>query len=86
MRSSINQASGTATACGSTEANATITSEIRQMVFVDDEGLEEQILTDEENANALDTSANHVTTPVNTTRTNQSIQQMRHLELDLQPS
>ena len=34
------------------------------MVFVDDEGLEEQFLTDEETANALDTSANCVTTPV----------------------
>ena len=40
------------------------------MVFVDDEGLEEQFLTDEETANVLDTSANHVTTPVNTTLTN----------------
>ena len=76
VRSSINPASGTATAGGPTEANATITSKIPQMVFVDDEGLEEQILTDEETANALDTSANHVTTPVNTTPTNQSIQQM----------
>ena len=55
VRSSINPASGTATGGRSTEANATITSEIPQMVFVDDEGLEEQILTDEETANALDT-------------------------------
>ena len=53
------------------------------MVFVDDEGLEEQFLTDEETANALNTSANRVTTPVNI---NQSIQQMQHEELDLQPS
>ena len=53
------------------------------MVFVDDEGLEEQFLTDEETANALNTSTNCVTTPVNT---NQSIQQMQHKELDLQPS
>ena len=53
------------------------------MVFVDDEGLEEQFLTDEETANALNTSANRVTTPVNT---NQSIQQMQYEELDLQPS
>ena len=85
VRSSINPVSGTATAGGQTEANATITSEIPQMVFVDDEGLEEQILN-EETANALDTSANHVTTPVNTTLTNQSIQQTQHEELDLQPS
>ena len=56
------------------------------MVFVDDEGLEEQFLTDEETANVLDTSANRVTTPVNTTLTNQSIQQMQDKELDLQPS
>ena len=56
------------------------------MVFVDDEGLEEQFLTDEETANALDTLANCVTTPVNTTPTNPSIQQMQHKELDLQPS
>ena len=56
------------------------------MVFVDDEGLEEQFLTDEETANVLDTSANRVTTPVNTTLTNQSIQQSQHEELDLQPS
>ena len=56
------------------------------MVFVDDEGLEEQFLTDEETANVLDTSANHVTTPVDTTPPNQSIQQAQHEELDLQPS
>ena len=57
------------------------------MVFVDDEGLEEQILTeDEDTANILDTSANHITTPVDTTPPNQSIQQTQHEELDLQPS
>ena len=39
------------------------------MVFVDDEGLEEQFLTDEETANTLDNSANHVKTPVNTAPT-----------------
>ena len=70
-------------ASGPTEANATNVSGIPQMVFVDDEGLEEQFLTDEETANALNTSANRVTTPVNT---NQSIQQIQHKELDLQPS
>ena len=86
VRNSINPTPGTTTTGGPTEANATNTSEIPQMVFVDDEGLEEQFLTDEETANALDTSANHVTTPVDTTPPNQSIQQMQHEELDLQPS
>ena len=71
------------TASGPTEVNATNVSGIPQMVFVDDEGLEEQFLTDEETANVLNTSANRVTTPVNT---NQSIQQIQHEELDLQPS
>ena len=56
------------------------------MVFVDEEGLEEQFLTVEETANALDTSANGVTTPVDTTPPNQSIQQVQQEELDLQPS
>ena len=85
MRSSVNPAPGKSTASGPTEANATNASGIPQMVFVDDEGLEEQFLTDEETANVLDTSANHVTTPVNTTPTSRSIQQMQHEELDLQP-
>ena len=87
MRSSVNPAPETITASGLTEANATNVSGIPQMVFVDDEGLEEKFLTDgEDTANVLDTSANRVTTPVNTTPTNQSIQQMQHKELDLQPS
>ena len=87
VRSSVNPAPGTTTASGPMEANATNASGVPQMVFVDDEGLEEQFLTeDEETANALDTSANCVTTPVNTTPTNQSIQQTQHEELDLQPS
>ena len=86
VRNSINPTPGTTTTGGPTEANATNTSEIPQMVFVNDEGLEEQFLTDEETANILDTLANHVTTPVNTTPTNQSIQQTQHEELDLQPS
>ena len=87
VRSSVNPAPETITASGPTEANATNVSGIPQMVFVDDEGLEEQFLTDgEDTANVLDTSANRVTTPVNATPTNQSIQQMQHEELDLQPS
>ena len=85
VRSSVNPAPETAS--GPTEANATNVSGIPQMVFVDDEGLEEQFLTDgEDTANILDTSANRVITPVNTTPTNRSIQQMQHEELDLQPS
>ena len=83
VRSSVNPAPETTTASKPTEANTTNASRIPQMVFVDDEGLEEQFLTDEETANALNISANRVTTPVNT---NQSIQQMQHEELDLQPS
>ena len=87
VRSSVNPVPETITASGPTEADATNVSGIPQMVFVDDEGLEEQFLTDgEDTANVLDTSANRVTTPVNTTPTNQSIQQMQHEELDLQPS
>ena len=87
VRSSVNPAPGTATASELTEANATNASGVPQMVFVDDEGLEEQILTeDEDTANVLDTSANRVTTPVDTTPTNQSIQQTQNEELDLQPS
>ena len=87
MRSTVNTASGTTAANEPTEANATNVSGISQMVFVDDEGLEEQFLTEgEDTANVPDTSANRVTTPVNTTLTNQSIQQTQHKELDLQPS
>ena len=87
VRSSVNTAPRTTTASESAEANATNASGVPQMVFVDDEGLEEQILTeDEDTAKVLDTSANRVTTPVDTTQTNQSIQQMQNEELDLQPS
>ena len=86
VRSTVNPAPGSNTASEPTEANATNASEIPQMVFVDDEGLEEQFLTDEETANVLDTSGNRVTTPVNTTQTHRSIQQTQDEELDLQPS
>ena len=85
VRSSVNPASETAS--GPIEANATNVSGVPPMVFVDDEGLEEQFLTDgEDTTNVQDTSANRVTTPVNTTPTNRSIQQIQHEELDLQPS
>ena len=87
VRSSVNTAPETTTASRPTEGNATNVSGVPQMVFVDDEGLEEQFLTDgEDNTNIQDTSANRVTTPVNTTPTNRSIQQIQHEELDLQPS
>ena len=86
MRSTVNPAPGPTTDSEQAEADATNASGIPQMVFVDDEGLEEQFLTDEETAKILDTSANRVTPPVNTTPTNRSIQQTQHEELDLQPS
>ena len=87
VRSSVNPAPGTTAASEPTEANATNASGVPPMVFVDEEGLEEQFLTeDEDTANVLDTSANRVTTPVDTTPPNQSIQQTQHEELDLQPS
>ena len=82
VRSSVNPASETAS--GPIEANAANVSGVPPMVFVDDKGLEEQFLTDgEDTTNVQDTSANRVTTPVNTTPTNRSIQ---HEELDSQPS
>ena len=57
------------------------------MVFVDDEGLEEQFLTeDEDTPNVLDTTANRVTTPVDTIPENQGTQQVQEEELNLQPS
>ena len=57
VRSSVNPAAETAS--GPTEANAANVSGVPPMVFVDDEGLEEQFLTDgEDTTNAQDTSAN----------------------------
>ena len=57
------------------------------MVFVDDEGLEEQFLTeDEDTPNVMDITANRVTTPVDTIPENQGTQQAQEEELDLQPS
>ena len=86
VRSSINPTPGSTTTSEQMEVNATNTFSVPPMVSVDDKGLEEQFLTDEETANVLDTSANRVTTPVNTTQTNRSIQQTQDEELDLQPS
>ena len=85
VRSTVNSIPGAAMATGHTEMNATGASGVPPMVFVDDEGLEEQFLTeDEDTQNILDTTANHVTTPVDTIPVNQGTQQEE--ELDLQPS
>ena len=70
-----------------TKMNTTGTSGVPPMVFVDNEGLEEQFLTeDEDTQNILDTTANCVTTPVDTIPVNQGTQQAQEEELDLQPS
>ena len=85
VRSTVNSTPGVATANEPAEMNATGASGVPPMVFVDDEGLEEQFLTeDEDTQNILDTTANHVTTPVDTIPVNQGTQQEE--ELDLQPS
>ena len=69
------------------ETNTTNASGVPPMVFVDDEGLEEQFLTeDEDTPNVLDTPANRVTTPVETVHANQGTQSAQEEELDLQPS
>ena len=61
VRSSVNTAPETTTASRSTEGNATNVSGVPPIVFVDDEGLEEQFLTDgEDTTNIQDTSANRV--------------------------
>ena len=87
VRSTVNPAPGPTTASELIEANATNTSGVPPMVFVDDEGLEEQFLTDHEDTpNILDTMANHVTTPVEVVHANQGTQQTQEEELGLQPS
>ena len=69
------------------EMNTTGVSGVPPMVFVDDEGLEEQFLTEDDNTqDILDTTANRVTTPVDTIPVNQGTQQVREEELDLQPT
>ena len=69
------------------EMNTTNASGVPPMVFVDDEGLEEQFLTEvEDTPNVLDTTANCVMTPVDTIAENQGTQQTQEEELDLQPS
>ena len=67
--------------------NAMGASGVPTMVFVDDKGLEEQFLTeDEDTPNVLDITANRVMTPVDTIPENQGTQQAQGEELDLQPS
>ena len=83
----MNPTPGAATINEPREMNATGASGVPPMVFVDDEGLEEQFLTeDEDTPNVLDTTANRVTTPVDTIPENQGTQQVQEEELDLQPS
>ena len=87
VRSTVNPTPGAAMDNEPMEMNATGASGVPPMVFVDDEGLEEQFLTeDEDTPNVLDTIANLVTTPVDTIPENQGTQQAQEEELDLQPS
>ena len=52
---------------GTTEQNMTNASRVLPMVYVDDEGLEEQFLMgDEASQEVMDITANRVTTPVDT--------------------
>ena len=85
VRSTVNSMLGAATN-ETTEVNTTGTSGIPPMFFVDDEGLEEQFLTeDEASQDILDITANRVTTPVDTAPVNPDTQKPQE-ELDLQPS
>ena len=87
VRSTVNSTPEAATVNEPREMNRTGASGVPPMVFVDDEGLEEQFLTeDEDTPNVLDTTANRVTTPVDTVPENQGTQQVQEEELDLQPS
>ena len=87
VRSTVNPTPGTTTVNEPMEMNTTNASGVPPMVFVDDEGLEEQFLTeDEDTPNIMDTTANHVTTPVDVAHANQSTQKAQEEELDLQPS
>ena len=85
VRSTVNPTPETANEL--MERNTTNASGVPPMVFVDNEGLEEQFLTeDEDTANVRDMSANRVTTPVDTIAEDQGVQQAQEEELDLQPS
>ena len=87
VRSTVNSTPGAAPVNEPAEMNATGASGVPPMVFVYDEGLEEQFLTeDEDTPNVLNTTANCVTTPVDTIPEIQGTQQAQGEELDLQPS
>ena len=87
VRSTVNPTAGTDAANEPMETNATDASGVPPMVFVDDEGLEEQFLTEDEDTPYVpDTTENRVTTPVDTVPKNQGTQQAQREELDLQPS
>ena len=87
VRSTVNPTPETATVTEPMEMNVTGASGVPPMVFVDDEGLEEQFLTeDEDTPNVMDTTANRVTTPVDTIPENQGTKQVQEEELDLQHS
>ena len=82
----------TSTMVDTTRSNTTGASAVPPMVYVDEEGLEEQFLTEDEvSQEVLDVTANRVTTPVGDNDvapldpiyTQRSQQEM---ELDLQPS
>ena len=76
VRSTVNSTPGAATVNEPAEMNAMGASGVPTMVFIDEEGLEEQFLTeDEDTPNILDTTANCVTTPVDTIPKNQGTQQ-----------
>ena len=56
------------------------------MVFVDDEGLEEQFLTeDDDTQNILDTTTNRVTTPVDTIPVDQVLNKLEKRNLTYSP-
>ena len=75
IRSTVNPMFGAVTVNELMEMNTTGVSGVPPMVFVDDKGLEEQFLIeDEDTQDILDTTANRVTTPVDTIPVNQGIQ------------
>ena len=75
VRSTVNPTAGTDAVNEPMEMNATDASGVLPMVFVEDEGLEEQFLTeDEDTPNVLDTTANRVTTPIDTAHANKGTQ------------
>ena len=81
----------TATAGEPTEASTTDTSRVPHMVFVEDEGLEEQFLMEDESSQeVMDVTANQVTMPIENDAAplNPIYMQrsQRDEDLDLQPS